>query len=484
MPDPSLSLGNQLPAGDAEPPSPPSAVPAEAPVLSASDKAATATPTAQPSRSSASACTLVIKSLPFSMTVPAITAAIGSRVAVPPSSVAPVHDHQGVFRGTAFVAFPSVADADLAAEALDGAQLVGTRRLVVERVREREPVSAATRGKELRRVALAKGVSPKTIDALEAFVVSFLDNREKGGTGAPATTADDAPPAARVVERPLSSAERRYVHARASSLGLEHATVPWGDAQEDRSVRVAVKAVVVDAPSTAPSDGVGAATDGDGAAAEVAAIATANSKKAKKKKAKAEEKEAAAAAEAALPPLIKGRPEVMALARSHKLSGPNEAYLAPVKGEVRAEDLKGIKFFRPRSATASAATASTSAAPAGASAAKVGPLAASAAAPDAPPTTAPKLPTAGGREGGDVAGPDGLLVHGGSRQWYAPPRQPTGPDGTLGFHAARKAAEAALERMALADGAGQGVDHGGLGVVGDGSEAGAAVAGSGNGGNA
>lgn len=449
----------------------------------ASDKPATAAPAAQPSRSSASACTLVIKSLPFSMTVPAITAAIGSRVAVPPSSVAPVRDHHGVFRGTAFVAFPSVADADSAAEALAGVQLVSTRRLVVERVREREPVSAAARGKELRRAALAKGVSPETVDALEAFVVSFLHGRGARGTGAPAAAADDAPPAAGVVERPLSSAERRYVHARAGSLGLDHVTVPWGDAEDDRSVRVAVKAVVAGPLSAAPADGDDAATDGDGAAAEVAAMATANSKKGKKKKAKAEEKEAASAAEAALSPLVKGRPDVMALARSHKLSGPNETYVAPVKGEVCAEDLKGIKFFRPRSAAASSAAAATSAAVAGVAAKAVSP-AASAAAPDAPPTTAPGLPTGAGGGGENVAGTDGVLVHGGSRQWYAPPRQPAGPDGTLGFHAARNAAEAALEGMTIAEGAGQVVDRGGSDVVADGPEAGAAAAGSGDGGSA
>lgn len=454
-------------------------------MLAASDKLTMAAPAAQPPRSSATACTLVIKSLPFSMTVPAITTAIGSRVAVPPSSVAPVRDHQGVFRGTAFVAFPSVADADSAAEALAGVQLVGTRRLVVERVREREPLSAAARGTELRRAALAKGVSPQTVDALEAFVVSFLRGRGSKGTDTPpaaavddtppAAAVNDTPPAAGVVERPLSSAERRYVHARAGSLGLDHVTVPWGDAEDDRSVRVALKAVVAGPLSTAPADG-DAAADGDGAAAEVAAMATANSKKGKKKKAKAEEKEAAAAAEAALPPLVKGRPDVMALARSHKLSGPNEAYVAPVKGEVRAEDLKGIKFFRPRSAAAGAAAAAAGAAAAGV-VAKAVPPATSAATPDALSTAAPGEPTGGGGGGWDVAGPDGLLVHGGSRQWYAPPRQPAGPDGTLGFHAARKAAEAALEGMALAD-------RGGSDVVGDGPESGAATVGSGDGSNA
>lgn len=448
MPDPIVLFGDEPAAGDAAPPSPPLAV---HPAPAASGLPLTAGPAAQPSRSSASACTLVIKSLPFSMTIPAITAAIGSRVAVPPSSIAPVRDHQGVFRGTAFVAFPTVADADSAAEALAGVQLVGSRRLVVERVREREPVSTAARGKELRRAALAKGVSPEAVDALEAFVMSFVRARGSERTGAPPVAGDDTPPTAGVVKRPLTSAERRYVHARAGSLGLEHVTVPWGDAEDDRSVRVAIKAVEAGPLSAAPGDGDDTAVDGDGAAAEVAAMAKANSKKGKKKKAKAEEKEAAAVAEAALPPLVKGRPDVIALARSHKLSGPNEAYVAPVKGEVRAEDLKGIRFFRPRSA-----------------------------APDAPPSTAPGLPTGGG--GG--AGPDGLLVHGGSRQWYAPPRQPTGPDGTLGFHAARKAAEAALGGLTLTDGTGQGDARGGSDAVGDGPEAGAAPAGCGDGGDA
>lgn len=476
MPDPIVSFGDEPAAGDAAPPSPPLAV---HPAPAASGLPLTAGPAAQPSRSSASACTLVIKSLPFSMTIPAITAAIGSRVAVPPSSIAPVRDHQGVFRGTAFVAFPTVADADSAAEALAGVQLVGSRRLVVERVREREPVSTAARGKELRRAALAKGVSPEAVDALEAFVMSFVRARGSERTGAPPVAGDDTPPTAGVVKRPLSSAERRYVHARAGSLGLEHVTVPWGDAEDDRSVRVAIKAVEAGPLSAAPGDGDDAAVDGDGAAAEVAAMAKANSKKGKKKKAKADEKEAAAVAEAALPPLVKGRPDVMALARSHKLSGPNEAYVAPVKGEVRAEDLKGIRFFRPRSAAASVAGAAASAAAAGA-AAKAASPATSAAAPDAPPSTAPGLPTGGG--GG--AGPDGLLVHGGSRQWYAPPRQPTGPDGTLGFHAARKAAEAALGGLTLTDGTGQGDARGGSDAVGDGPEAGAAPAGCGDGGDA
>lgn len=483
MPGPIVSLGDEPAAGDAAPPSPPLAVPMVDPAPAASGLPSTAGPAAQPSRSSASACTLVIKSLPFSMTIPAITAAIGSRVAVPPSSVAPVRDHQGVFRGTAFVAFPTVADADSAAEALAGVQLVGTRRLVVERVREREPVSTAARGKELRRAALAKGVCPEAVDALEAFVMSFVRARGAERTGAPPVAGDDTPPTAGVVERPLSSAERRYVHARAGSLGLEHVTVPWGDAEDDRSVRVAIKAVEAGPLSAAPGDGDDTAVDGDGAAAEVAAMATANSKKGKKKKAKAEEKEAAAAAEAALPPLVKGRPDVMALARSHKLSGPNEAYVAPVKGEVRAEDLKGIRFFRPRSAAASVAGAAASAraaASAAGAAAKAASPATSAAALDAPPSTAPGLPTGGG--GG--AGPDGLLVHGGSRQWYAPPRQPTGPDGTLGFHAARKAAEVALGGSTLTDGTGQGDARGGSDAVGDGPEAGAAPAGCGDGGDA
>ncbi|KAK1864383.1 hypothetical protein I4F81_006931 [Pyropia yezoensis] len=402
MPDPIVLFGDEPAAGDAAPPSPPLAV---HPAPAASGLPLTAGPAAQPSRSSASACTLVIKSLPFSMTIPAITAAIGSRVAVPPSSIAPVRDHQGVFRGTAFVAFPTVADADSAAEALAGVQLVGSRRLVVERVREREPVSTAARGKELRRAALAKGVSPEAVDALEAFVMSFVRARGSERTGAPPVAGDDTPPTAGVVKRPLTSAERRYVHARAGSLGLEHVTVPWGDAEDDRSVRVAIKAVEAGPLSAAPGDGDDTAVDGDGAAAEVAAMAKAN--------------------------------------------------------------------------TASVAGAAASAAAAGA-AAKAASPATSAAAPDAPPSTAPGLPTGGG--GG--AGPDGLLVHGGSRQWYAPPRQPTGPDGTLGFHAARKAAEAALGGLTLTDGTGQGDARGGSDAVGDGPEAGAAPAGCGDGGDA
>jgi len=396
----------------------------------------------EPSRSSASACTLVVKSLPFHLTVAAITSAISERVVTPPSSVAPVRDHRGVFRGTAFVSFASLASANAAAEALTGAQ-IGSRRIIVERVRE--SVSAAAKEKELRRAALAKGVSAEAVDAMEAFVLSFLRSPSS------ATPAADAP-TSRVIDRPLSSAERRYVHARAGSLGLVHLTVPWGDSESERTVEVGVKTAGVSPPAAAD---VGDGGDG-GAAAEVAAMATANSKKGKKKKMKAmEEGDGDAVAEADLPPLVKGRPDVMALARTHKLSGPNESYVAPVKGEVRAEDLKGIKFFRPRFAAAAAAAATAGGVASKAAAGAAAPP--SAASPSAQPA-ATRVPVTDCRPDSSAKdGADGILVKGGHRQWYAPPRQPTGPDGTLGFHSARKAAEAALEKMKLVGDAG-GVD--------------------------
>eukprot|EP00168_Porphyra_purpurea_P012738 TRINITY_DN3408_c0_g1_i1.p1 TRINITY_DN3408_c0_g1~~TRINITY_DN3408_c0_g1_i1.p1 ORF type:complete len:517 (-),score=125.41 TRINITY_DN3408_c0_g1_i1:332-1720(-) len=435
MSDPVAPLPAEPPTAEVAPP-PPAESRSAAPV-----EGVPTTPSAntEPSRSSASACTLVVKSLPFHLTVAAITSAISERVTVPPTSVAPVRDHCGVFRGTAFVSFASLADANAAAEALTGAQ-IGSRRIIVERVRE--SVSAAAKEKELRRAALAKGVSAEAVDAMEAFVLSFVRSPSS------ATPAADAPTSS-VVDRPLSSAERRYVHARAGSLGLVHLTVPWGDSESERTVEVEVKTAGV-----APSAAADAGDCGDGgAAAEVAAMATANSKKGKKKKMKVvEEGDGDAVVEADLPPLIKGRPDVMALARTHKLSGPNESYVAPVKGEVRAEDLKGIKFFRPRSAAAAAAAAAGAGGAAKAVAGAAAPP--SAAFPMAQPA-ATKVPLADGRTDSLAKdGADGILVQGGHRQWYAPPRQPTGPDGTLGFHAARAAAEAALEKMKLVGEAG------------------------------